>query len=759
MSGAGDRLLDMALHVRGESRYVDDLTLPAGTLHAAVFASPAAHGRIRRLDLSKALSRPGVRGAFTAADVPGENQIGGILPDEPLLAEGEVHCMGESVALIVADTARLARAALGAVELEVEKLPAVFDPREAFRQGLLIAPVRTFAIGDVDKAWKHCDLVVEGRVDSGAQEHVYLETQAALALPGEGGSIKVISATQGPTSVQRAVARVLGLPMHLVEVEVLRLGGGFGGKEDQATPWACLAALAASRLGLPVKLVLSRQEDMRFTGKRHPYSSDFRLGADYEGRLLAYQVSFFQNSGCTADLSTSILERSLFHATGSYRIPNVRATAACCRTNLPSNTAFRGFGGPQAMLVIEAAIVRLAEALGVEPSAVQEKNLLGEGDVLPYGQRYRGGQARRCWLEAKARYKLEERRWQVAEFNRTHPLAKKGLAMMPVCFGISFTNQTLNQAGALVHVYTDGSVSLATGAVEMGQGVHRKLREVVARAFSIDKERVRLQPTSTAQVPNTAPTAASTGTDLNGRAADAACRVILERLRETAARELGKPRADRVELREEQVFYGGEPTSLTWERLAAAAWARRVSLSAQAHYATPGIHFDRTAEKGEPFAYYACGTALCEVTLDCLRGTYTVEAVEAVHDLGPSLDAAADRGQAEGGIVQGLGWLTVEEVLHAEDGSLLTAALATYKVPDAHFAPRRLEVHFLEDTVNPLGVFNAKAIGEPPFMYGIGAFFALRAAMRAFRPDAELGFVAPLTPERVLMALSGDRPL
>jgi xanthine dehydrogenase large subunit len=308
-------------------------------------------------------------------------------------------------------------------------------------------------------------------------------------------------------------------------------------------------------------------------------------------------------------------------------------------------------------------------------------------------------------------------------------------------------------------VYTDGSVSLATGAVEMGQGVHRKLREVASRAFCIDKERVRLPATSTAQVPNTSPTAASTGTDLNGRAVELACRAILKRLQEVASRELGKDRPERVEIREEQVFYEGKPSSLTWERLVAAAYAHRVSLSAQAHYATPGIHFDRAAEKGEPFAYHACGTALCEVTLDCLRGTYTVEAVEAVHDLGPSLDAAADRGQAEGGIVQGIGWLTLEEVLHAEDGSLLTAALATYKVPDLHFAPRRLEVLFLEDTVSPLGVFNAKAIGEPPFMYGIGAFFALRAAMRAFRPDGELGFVAPLTPERVLMQLAGDRPL
>jgi len=754
-----DRLLDMALHVRGETRYVDDLSPPAGLLYAAVLGSPAAHGRIRRLDTSKALARPGVRGVFTARDVPGQNQIGSILPDEPLLAEGEVHCAGEAVALVVADTERLARAALGAIELDIEELPAVFDPRVAFRKGQLIAPARTFAVGDVDAAWKDCDVVVEGRTETGAQEHLYLETQAALALPGEGGAMKVISATQGPTAVQKGVARVLGLPQNLVEVEVLRLGGGFGGKEDQATPWACLAALAAFRLGRPVKLVLKRQEDMRFTGKRHPYSADFRLGAKYDGRLVAYQVTLYQNAGCTADLSTSILERSLFHVTGAYLVPNVRATGACCRTNLPSNTAFRGFGGPQAMFVIEAALAKLAAALGVEREEIQEKNLLGEGDVLPYGQRVRGAQARRCWQLARTRYRLAERRWQAAEFNRTHPLAKKGLALMPVCFGISFTNQTLNQAGALVHVFADGSVSVSSAAVEMGQGVHRKLREVAARAFSIDRERVRVETTSTARVANTSPTAASTGTDLNGRAVQLACRSVLERLQAAAAAELGKSEPALVEIREEQVFFGGQPTSLTWAKLIPAAYLRRVNLSAQAHYATPGVHFDRTREKGEPFAYHVHGAAVCEVTLDCLRGTYTVDAVQAVHDLGPSLDPAADRGQAEGGIVQGIGWLTLEEVLHSPEGRLLTGTLSTYKVPDLYSAPRELEVQFLEDTDNPLGMFNAKAIGEPPFMYGIGVYFALRAALQAYRPELELPLVAPLTPERVLLQLHGDHPL
>jgi xanthine dehydrogenase large subunit len=346
----------------------------------------------------------------------------------------------------------------------------------------------------------------------------------------------------------------------------------------------------------------------------------------------------------------------------------------------------------------------------------------------------------------------------VAEFNRSHALEKKGLALMPVCFGISFTNQALNQAGALVHVYTDGSVSVSTAAVEMGQGVARKIREIAGRVFSIERERVRLETTSTARVANTSPTAASTGADLNGKATEAACREILQRLRGVAAQELGKNEPDKVELREEQVFYGGEPTSLTWTRLVPAAFARRVSLTAQAHYSTPGVFFDRTTAKGEPFAYHVYGTAVCEVTLDCLRGTYEIGAVQVVHDLGPSLDPLADLGQAEGGIVQGIGWLTLEEVVHSPEGRLLSSDLSTYKVPDLHFAPRLLEVHFLQDTVNPLGVFNAKAIGEPPLMYGIGVYQALRAAMRAYRPGLKLPFLAPLTPERVLMQLYSDGP-
>jgi xanthine dehydrogenase large subunit len=438
-------------------------------------------------------------------------------------------------------------------------------------------------------------------------------------------------------------------------------------------------------------------------------------------------------------------------------VPNVKATAYCCRTNLPPNTAFRGFGGPQGMFVIEAALYKAAAALGVSPVKLQEENLLKEGDTFPYGMAATRCSAPICWQEAKSRYNYEEARTRVEEFNSTHRLLKKGLALMPVCFGISFTNTVLNQGAALVHVYTDGSVSVSTGAVEMGQGVKYKILEVAARVFSINRGRVKVESTSTLRVANTSPTAASTGADLNGKATEIACRAILERLKEVAVRELKQKDPAKVEIREERIFYDGEETNLNWDRLIPRVYTQRVNLSAQAHYATPGIYFDKAKEKGEPFAYHAYGTALCEVTVDCLRGTYEVDAVKAVHDLGPSLVPQVDLGQAEGGIVQGIGWLTLEEVLYSEEGQLLTGTLSTYKVPDIYHTPGELEVHFLENTENPLGVFHSKAIGEPPLMYGIGVYYALLAAIQAFLPQADLPVAAPMTPERVLMTLYGDR--
>jgi xanthine dehydrogenase large subunit len=587
-------------------------------------------------------------------------------------------------------------------------------------------------------------------VDSGGQEHFYMEPQGALTLPTEGDGIKIMSSTQSPTGVQRIAAIALALPMHRVEVDVARLGGAFGGKEDQATPWAVLAAMAAFILKKPVKLILDRREDMLATGKRHPYSSDYKIGLDEQGKILAYEATLFQNAGAAADLSTAILERSLLHAANSYYIPNVKVTAVSCRTNLPPFTAFRGFGAPQAMFVIEAAIRKAAESSGKNPSEIQEKNLLQEHDTFPYGMRVENCRAGRCFAEADKRYGFAAIFSEVEKFNAAHTAVKKGAALMPVCFGISFTNSILNQAGALVHVYTDGSVGVSTGAVEMGQGVNMKILQIAAHTFSIDSGRVKVETTNTSRVANTSPTAASSGADMNGKAAQIACLSILDRLKKVAAAQLGQAGAGDIEIKNERVYCRGKETGITWPELISKAYISRTNLSAQGYYATPGIYFDRDKEKGKPFAYHVFGTAVTEVTLDCVRGTYEIDSVRIVHDAGRSLDFLIDKGQVEGALLQGIGWLTIEELLFTEEGRLLSNSAGTYKFPDIKFTPKEVEVHFLENADNPYAVLKSKAVGEPPFMYGIGTYFAIMAAAKAFRPGKEFPIHAPLTPEKVL---------
>ena len=541
--------------------------------------------------------------------------------------------------------------------------------------------------------------------------------------------------------------------MNKVEVDVLRIGGGFGGKEDQATAWACMTALAASKLKRPVKLILGRQEDIRMTGKRHPYSSNFKIGLTKEGKILAYEVQFYQNAGAAADLSTAILDRTLFHCTNSYFIPNVKATAYCCKTNLPPNTAFRGFGGPQGMFVIESAIYKAAEKLGVDPMLIQEKNLLSEDDEFPYGQKTKYCMARPSWKKAIGKYNLGEMKNQVEKFNLENKIFKKGLALMPICFGISFTNTMLNQANALVHVYTDGSIGISTGAIEMGQGVNMKLRQVAATIFSVDISRVKIETTNTSRAANTSATAASSGADLNGKAVQIACNNILERLIKSAQQELKSNETDQIEVKDEIVYLNGNQTELTWNILVQKSYAKRTSLSSQAHYATPGIHFDKSKVKGEPFAYHVYGTALIQVTVDCLRGTYEIDFVKVVHDFGKSMNPIIDRSQAEGAIMQGIGWMTIEEVIYTKDGKLLTDSMSTYKVPDVYFTPKEIEVDFLDNPNPSAAIFNSKAIGEPPLMYGIGIYFSLCNAIKAFRSNAEIKNSAPMTNEKLLLML------
>lgn len=742
---------EQVLHVLGRSRFINDLPRPPGTRHAAVFGSPLAHARLKTIETSRALSIEGVIGVYTAGDIPGLNRIGIVSDDEPLLAEDEIHYAGQPLALVLALSPEQARLGVAALELIAEPQPILTDARQARDAGHLFAQARTLQCGDVAAAWSHCAHVITGRVACGGQEQLYLEPQSALAIPRDDGSLLIQSSTQNPSGVQAGVSRVLGLPMHAIEVDVGRLGGGFGGKESQATPWAALAALGARLSGHPVKLVLHRREDMRMTGKRHPYEADFRLGLDGEGRLLAYEVDFIQNAGAFADLSLAVLERSLFHANGSYRIPNLKATGWSCRTNLPPFTAMRGFGGPQAVFVLETAIQRAAQATGIPAERIQTQSLLDTGDRFHYGQPVERCRARACWNRARTDFGLERWRSEIARFNAEHRLTKKGLALTPLCFGIAFTHQPLNQGSALVHAYLDGSLGFSTGAVEMGQGVNARLRQVAALSLGLPLERVRIETTNTTRVANSSASAASVTADLNGKALNRACAELRERLLKVAAAWLSVP-ATELGLAEGRVRRSDQPTGLSWEALVRLAYDQRVGLSAQAHYSTPNLEFDAEQGTGRPFAYHVYGAAITEVTLDGLRGTYRIGPVRIVHDAGRSLAPELDRGQVEGAVVQGLGWMTCEELLYDEAGRLLTDSLANYKIPDGTGSPE-IDVCFLPEAPEPAGLFESKAIGEPPFIYGLGAYTALLEAMRAFRPDRAFALDAPLTPERVLMAL------
>lgn len=748
--------IDSKGHVTGNSIYMDDLPTQRGTLYSVVVDSPVAHGKIKHIDYSKARALPGIEYIFTYNDIPGQNQIGGIIPDEPLFAEDVVHFQGQPIALIVGESEYVCRKARSLVEFDIEELPANTDPRVARKNNELICPPRTFAMGDTDSAFSRCEYVFEGEVESGGQEHLYIESQGAYAWPMENGNIKIVSSTQGPTAVQNTAAKVLGLSMHNIEVDVTRLGGGFGGKEDQATPWAVMVALAAQQLNRGVKISVHRMDDMRMTGKRHPYSSDYKIGLDKDLNIIAYEAEFHQNAGAAADLSPAVMERTMFHATNSYFVPNVKATAFSCRTNLPPNTAFRGFGGPQGMFVIESAIARAANEIGVTAREIQKKNLLNDGDEFPYGQITEQTLAIPSWTEAEKACKIEQLEKEIDDFNQKNTVIKKGLAMQPICFGISFTNTPMNNARALVHVYYDGSVHVSTGAVEMGQGVNTKMLQVAMDNFGVSAERVRLDTTNTTRVANTSPTAASAGSDLNGKALEIACSAIRERLLTFAAQEL-KTDIKNLTLKDEKVYEGDKLTGLGWFELVSKAHQERIKLSEKGHYATPVIHFDKSKEKGHPFAYHVYGTAVLVVTVDCIRGRYDFDQVSIVHDFGKSMNRMVDHGQIEGGLVQGIGWMTIEDLQFNDEGRLLSNAFSTYKIPDIYSVPKNIDIIHLETEGHELAIKKSKAVGEPPLMYGLGAYFAIQNAVKAFNPKYEPTFNAPFTPEKVLMGLYENR--
>lgn len=752
-------------HATGAALYVDDLPTPRGMLVAQVLPSPVARGVIRGLDVTAARAVPGVAAVLTARDIPATNDISAVAHDEPLLAAEEVFTTGQPIALVVADQWATCRRALAEIQLQIEPRPALLDLRSGLAAGAFLTPPHVIARGDVAAALASAPLVLEGEVETGGQDHFYLETHAALALPDENGTIRVVSSTQHPTEVQAKIAEILGLGQNQVTVEVPRMGGGFGGKETQAAHWAAMAALAAWKTQRPVKVWLNRDQDMMITGKRHPWLSRYRAGFDRDGRFLALSVETFSDGGWCLDLSRAILDRCLFHLDNGYYIPHVFFSGRVVRTNTPSNTAFRGFGGPQGVVVVESILNRVAERLQLDPAEVRRRNFYGEPprDKTPYEQVVEDCRLPRIWDELKSGAEYDRRRAEIRAFNERSAWIKRGLAFAPVKFGISFTTSLLNQAGALVLVYADGTVQLNHGGTEMGQGLHTKMLAICAHELGVPLSRIRAMITSTEKVPNTSATAASSGADLNGQAVRDACSLIRERLRTVAARQMGVDAEDapRILFADGVVSLPGASTpALRFEDVARAAHAQQVSLSATGYYHTPNIHYDARAGRGKPFHYFAYGGSVVEVEVNGLTGEHRVVRVDILHDVGDSLVPTVDRGQIEGGFVQGLGWLTCEELVWDREGALRTHSPDTYKVPAIGEAPPEFHVKLLERAHQPNVIHGSKAVGEPPLMLAVGVITALREAIRAFAaldPKREVELRIPCTPESVLRAIDGIR--
>lgn len=745
-------------HVTGSAVYTDDIPEPAGTLAGYVAQSRWAHARIISLDLAPVRAHPGVVAVLSVADVPGRNNVGPVIADDPIFADGLVQYVGQSLFLVVAADVKTARAAAAKAVIVVEELPAFITIEEALAAASHVLPPQTMRRGDPETALAAAPHRLKGRVSHGGQDHFYLEGQISLAVPGEDGAVTVHCSTQHPSEVQHLVAGALGVPDALVTVSVRRMGGGFGGKETQASLFAAAASLAAAKLRRPVKIRLDRDDDMIMTGKRHDFLFEYDVGFDAEGRLLGLDVMLASRCGYSADLSGAINDRALFHLDNCYWLPHVQALSYRLKTHTVSNTAFRGFGGPQGMFIIEVILDEIARSLDRDPLAVRRLNLYGGAgrNITPYGQTVEDNIAPEIIADLEADCGYQRRRAEIAAFNAASPVLKKGLALTPVKFGISFTTTFLNQAGALIHIYADGSIQLNHGGTEMGQGLFVKVAQVVASVLGVPVDSIRMTATTTDKVPNTSATAASSGADLNGKAAQLAAITLRDRLAAVAAEIFGIG-AESVEFRDGRVWGRGQ--SVSFAELARKAYLARVSLSATGYYRTPKIWFDKERFHGRPFYYFAYGAAATEVLVDTLTGEYRILRADLLHDAGDSLNPAIDRGQVEGAFIQGAGWLTCEELVFDGKGNLRTHAPSTYKIPTAGDMPPVFNVRLVTNRPNrEETIFRSKAVGEPPFMLGLSVFQALRDAVASVAPDGRLPrFDAPATPERVLMAVESLR--
>lgn len=749
-------------HVTGEAVYVDDIPVNDQLLVGHVAYSPHAHARVVSFDLTDARSTPGVHAVLSYKDIPGRNQMGPVVKDEPCLAEDEVVCVGQALFLIAAETAEQAREAERKIRVAFEPLEPILTIEQAMAKNSLLGPPRTMQRGDADEALRSAPHRITGELRTGAQEHWYLESQVCLCIPGEGSEINVYSSTQHPSETQALIAELLGIKKHDVVVEVRRMGGAFGGKETQANHTACWTALLCHATRRPVKIRLFRDDDMIMTGKRHRFLSRYEVGFDSEGMLLAAKFELNSDGGCATDLSFAIMERAMLHVDNAYYIPNIHVHARVWKTNLPSNTAFRGFGGPQGMALIETVIDRIARYLKKDPLEIRYKNFYGldSRNVTHYGQTVENNHLYMIYDQLVASCEYHKRRQAIAEFNAQHEFIKRGMALTPVKFGISFTTTYLNQAGALVNIYKDGSVLVNHGGTEMGQGLHTKIQQIAAAEFGISLERVKVNATNTSKVPNTSATAASAGADLNGMAVKNAVETLRARIAgELAAYFSEKNPTDPT--RPEAIVFANDAITdrehpdrtISFADAMPLMNLRQVSLSATGFYRTPTIGWDKQKGWGKPFYYYAFGMACTEVEVDILTGHHTILRTDILHDVGDSLNPQIDIGQIEGGYIQGNGWVTTEEIKWDEKGRLMTHSPDTYKIPAVRDIPRDFRVRLLENVPNPNTIRKSKAVAEPPLMLALSTWLAIKDAVSAVADhEFEPEFSLPATNEVIVLA-------
>ncbi len=749
-------------HVTGEAIYVDDINVNSQLLEVSIFYSKLASARIKSYDLSNAQNLDGVYAVLSYKDIPGQNQMGPVFHDEPVLATDNVSFIGQAIFLIAAKDKKTAQKAHDLITIEYEETPAILTIEQAIEKKQSLHPTRKIECGDTEKAFTESEYIIEGRLKTGAQEHWYLETQSCLCYPNEGNEMKVISSTQNPTETQSIVAEVLGLPKNIIEVETRRIGGAFGGKETQGNHVAAWAALLSHKTKQAVKIKLSRNTDQKITGKRHPFIIDYKVGFDKNGLIKSVFMNQHSNAGYASDLSMAILERAMLHAQNAYYIPNMKILGNAWKTNLPSNTAFRGFGGPQGMAAIESIIDIIARKLKKDASEVRLINFFGENDrnVTSYGQIVENNRLHTLYEQLMDSSEYQNRRKAIDIFNKKNKFVKRGIAITPVQFGISFTTSFLNQAGALVNVYTDGTVLVNHGGTEMGQGLYTKINQIAADEFGLDFEKVRVNATNTSKVPNTSPTAASSGTDLNGMAVKNAIDKIKKRIIPLIISEFSKNtntniNKDDIIFENNNVYYkNNKDIFISFQGISNLARIGGISLSATGFYKTPNINFDREKGRGRPFHYFAFGMAVTEIELDILTGENKILRTDILHDAGKSINKNIDIGQIEGGYIQGVGWCTSEDCKRDNKGNLLNSSPDTYKIPGIMDIPIDFRVKLLENAQNPNTIKQSKAVGEPPFMLAFSAWLAIKDAISAIgNHSIEPDFRIPATNENILLSI------